>query len=296
MVSPPGERDAAILGPGRLGTLLAAALTRSGWRVRAVGGGQPEARARLAQLVAGARPCDDVVEAARRGRLVVLAVPDDALEPLARELALAGAVGEGRRVVHVAGSRGLEVLSAAARAGAGTAGCHPAMTVPAGSTDPDLLLGVAWAVSARSADRGWAHALVTDLGGEPTDLRDDVRGLYHAGLAVGSNTVGAAVVLARRLLLAAGIEDPAAFLGPLVRASAANALEHGAAALTGPVVRGDVGTVRTHLDALERDLPELADAYRSLSQVLLTQVAPGLPADQHALLAALLSPSVDTPS
>lgn len=295
MVSAPGPRDVAVIGPGRVGTLLAAALTRAGHRVRAVGGGQPDARQRLAGLVAGARACDDVVEAAGRGRLVVLAVPDDALEGLVRELALAGVLGEGRRVVHVAGSRGLGVLSAAARAGAGTAACHPAMTVPAGSTDPDLLLGVAWAVTARPADRGWAHTLVADLGGEPVDLRDDVRGLYHAGLAVGSNTVGAAVVVARRLLLAAGIDDPAAFLGPLVRVSAANALEHGAAALTGPVVRGDAGTVRTHLDVLARDLPELAGAYRALSQVLLEQVAPALPAERAAVLAALLSPSVEAP-
>lgn len=280
--------DVAIIGPGRVGTLLTVGLVRAGHRVVAVGGGTTASRARLTSLVAGIRAVEEPTEAARRAELVVLTVPDDALEEVATGLAVSGAVGDGQRVVHVAGSRGLDVLDRAALAGARTAACHPAMTVPAGSSDPDVLVGAAWAVTAREADLGWARELVTDLGGDPQAVPDEVRTLYHAGLAVGSNAVGAAVAVARRLLLAARVDAPEAFLGPLVRASVDNVLARGAVALTGPVVRGDVGTVSRHLAAIEADLPELAADYRALAAVTLDQVRPALPADTAAALDALL--------
>jgi predicted short-subunit dehydrogenase-like oxidoreductase (DUF2520 family) len=266
----------AVLGPGRVGTLLAVACVRAGHRVVGLGGGSPASRARLAGLVAGARPEADVAAAVAGAELVLLTVPDDALEEVVTALTVADALGPGQRVVHVAGSRGLGVLRRAALAGARVAACHPAMTVPRDSTDPDLLVGVAWAVTAPPEDRSWAHDLVGDLGGDPHDVADDARVLYHAGLALGANAVGAAVVLARRLLLAARVDAPHAFLGPLVEASVGNALAHGADALTGPVVRGDLGTVAGHLQGLDRDLPELADGYRHLSRVILDQVRPEL--------------------
>lgn len=278
----------AVIGPGRMGTLLAAALARAGHRVVAVGGGSEESRQRLVSRVAGARPHDDPATAVGGAELVVLTVPDDALEGVVTDLVVADALGEDHRVVHLAGSRGTGVLRRAALAGAGTAACHPAMTVPSGSTDPELLVGVAWAVTATAADRGWAHDLVADLGGDAHDVADPDRALYHAGLVIGANAVGAAVVLARRLLLAARVDRPQEFLGPLVEASVDNALHHGAAALTGPVVRGDVGTVAGHLDGLDADLPELARAYRQLSRVLLDQVRPSLDADAAAALDRLL--------
>jgi predicted short-subunit dehydrogenase-like oxidoreductase (DUF2520 family) len=280
----------AIVGPGRVGTLLGAACTRAGWRVVAVAGGSEASRAAFAARVAGARSVADPTAAVRGVDLVWLTVPDDAIEPLVTELAVADAFGEGQRVVHVAGSRGLDVLRRAALSGARVAACHPAMTVPTGATDPDLLVGVAWAVTAASdADRAWAHDVVTDLGGDPHDVPDAARTLYHAALAVASNAVGAAVVTARRLLLAARVDRPEAFLGPLVEASVANAAARGAAALTGPIVRGDVGTIGRHLDAITADLPELADAYRYLALATLEPVRPALPAETVAALQALLA-------
>lgn len=288
-----GGRRVAVVGPGRVGKLLAVSLARAGWRPVAVAGGQAADRDRVAGLVAGCRPHASVVDATRRVDLVVLTTPDDALETVVTDLARADAIAEGQRLVHLAGSAGLAPLRRAALAGAGTAACHPAMTVPAGATDPDLLVGVAWAVTASPADRGWARQLVVDLGGDPHDVADDVRGLYHAALAVGSNAAAAAVVVARQLLLAARVAEPAAFLGPLARRSVDNALTSGAAALTGPVVRGDVGTVATHLEALAADVPELSAAYRDLARVLLGRVRAELSPSAAAELDALLDPDCD---
>jgi predicted short-subunit dehydrogenase-like oxidoreductase (DUF2520 family) len=278
----------AVIGPGRVGTLLAVALRRGGHRLVAVGGGGETAREELCRALPGARSFARPADAAARAELVVLCVPDDALEAVVTDLAVAEAVGEGQRVVHVAGSKGLAPLRRAGLAGAGLAACHPAMTVPTGSRDPDLLVGTAWAVTTQPQDRAWAHELVLDLGGDPHDVPDSARALYHAGLVVAANATGAVVSVARRLLLGAQIPDPSVFLGPLVEASVANVLSHGADALTGPVVRGDVGTLRGHLDELERDLPELADVYRSLARVVLSQVRPSLDAEVATRLDALL--------
>lgn len=278
----------AVIGPGRAGTLLALACIRAGYRVVAVGGGGAPSRERLTSLLAGVRSEPRPADAARRAQLVLLCVPDDALEDVVTELALEDALGDGSRVVHVAGSRGLAPLRRARLAGARVAACHPAMTLPAGSRDPEVLVGTAWAVTAAPDDRRWAHELVGDLGGDPHDVPDAARTLYHAGLVVGANAVGAVVSLARQLLLAARVEAPEAFLAPLVEASVANVLGHGAQALTGPVVRGDLGTVADHLDELHRDVPELAEAYRALSRVVLAQARPGLAPDVAARLSALL--------
>lgn len=281
--------DVAVVGPGRVGTVLAAALVRAGHRVVAVGGGSDASRDRFVSHVAGARPDPDPAVAARGSDLVLFATPDDVLEQVVRAVAAADALREGQYVVHVAGSRGLDVLSAAALAGARVAACHPAQTVPSGRPDPDVLVGAAWAVTAATDDLPWAEALVTDVGGEPHRVPDATRPLYHAALTVASNAVGAAVAVARQLLVGARVDDPAAFLTPLVAASTANVIDRGADALTGPVVRGDAGTIARHLATLDADVPHLATAYRNLTAVILDQVRPALTPEQATAIEAALS-------
>jgi predicted short-subunit dehydrogenase-like oxidoreductase (DUF2520 family) len=279
----------AIIGPGRVGTLLAVAFARASYRVVAVAGGSARARHEVSSLVAGVRPVDDLSEAAARAELLVVAVPDGAIEPVVTELVVEGGLDGSHRVVHVAGSLGLEPLRRAAAAGAGTAACHPAMTVPSGAVDPELLIGTPWGLTAGHADRTWARTLVTDLGGDPHDVPADRRLLYHAGLTLGSNAAGAAVAAARQLLIAARIDDPRVFLDPLVQASVRNASERGAVALTGPVVRGDLGTVAAHLTAIAEDLPALVDAYRALTAATLSLVRPSLSEEVAAAMEAIVA-------
>lgn len=281
----------AIVGPGRVGTVLAAALARVGHTVVATGGGGVAARARFRTRFPTAATFADPAAATPEADLVVIATPDDAVEPVVSALARADAVGDGQRVVHVAGSLGLAPLRRAHLAGARVAACHPAQTVPSAAAAADVLLGVAWAVTAAPDDRGWARDLVTQVGGLPHEVADDRRALYHAGLVVGSNVVGAAVSVARQLLRAASIGDPAAFLASLAHPSVDNVLADGAAAITGPVVRADVGTLRRHLDGLDADAPTLAAAYRTLSAVVLGQVRPSLDPEQAKAVEAALAPN-----
>lgn len=277
-------RDVAVIGPGRVGTAIALALVRGGRRIVAASDGGGGSAARLAERIAGCRPHDDPATAAAAAELVLVTVPDDAIAEVVAEVARADGWGPQHKVVHCSGAVGLDALRLAARAGARVAACHPAQTVPAGA-DAEALVGVPWAVTCAVADGDWAHELVTATGGDPFPLAEGARTLYHAALTVGANAAGAAVAVARQLLLAAGVDDPQRVLGPLAEASVHNVARSGASALTGPVVRGDAGTVAKHLAALDQDLPRLAQAYRALQGVVLDQVAAGLDPDDVRALA-----------
>jgi predicted short-subunit dehydrogenase-like oxidoreductase (DUF2520 family) len=279
---------AALIGPGRLGTLIAHALSASGTPVVRVAGGSDTSRARLRAGLAGVRdvPLEEVTQGVS---LVVIATPDAAIAEVVDRLVQADTLDESHGVVHLAGVHGLAPLRRAGLAGARIAALHPATTAPSGATDPSLLHGVAWAVTTVAGDRSWAHELVEGLGGDPFDVPEQERVRYHAALALASNAVGAAVVAARRLLSSAGIEDPARLLGPIAHASIDSAAAAGAPALTGPIVRGDVTTVREHLRAIGPDHLEVARAYRSLSQAVLEAVRPALDDEVAAELDVLLS-------
>jgi predicted short-subunit dehydrogenase-like oxidoreductase (DUF2520 family) len=287
-VNASGRQRAALIGPGRLGTLVAHALNAAGIPLVTVAGGSETARERLCSAIAGARP-SEVAAAPVGATLVVLAVPDGAIAGVVDELARAGTLDETHGVVHLAGVHGLAPLRRAGLAGARIAALHPVVTAPSGAQDPALLHGAAWAVTTVAGDRAWAHDLVHRLGGDAFDVPDGARVRYHAALATASNAVGAAVVTARRLLRASGIDEPERLLAPLARASLESALQSGAPALTGPIVRGDVGTIAAHLAALGPEMPELNEAYRVLARAVLASVGPSLAPDTVDALRDLLA-------
>lgn len=281
------RREVAVIGPGRVGTALALALVRGGDRVVAAADADGGSAAALAERIAGCRVAPDPAQAVAEADTVLVTVPDDAIEEVVTALAVTDAWTARHHVVHCSGVRGLDPLRRASLAGARVAACHPAQTVPVGA-DADTLLGASWAVTAAESDRAWAHDLVVAAGGDPFDLREEDRALYHAALTLGSNAVGAALAVARQLLLGARVPAPDRVLRPLVEASVTNVLTHGASALTGPVVRGDVGTVQRHLAALDLDVPELAAAYRALQRVVLEQATRAGAGFDRAALAAVL--------
>lgn len=275
----------AIIGPGRLGTLVAVALSRSGYRVAAIAGGSEQARQRLAQTLGGAHTYDDLAEAVAAAELVILAVPDRALEAVVRSLAASDVFRPAHHVVHLAGAYGCDVLALAAKAGARVAACHPAVSVPLIVTDPDRLVNVAWALTAAPADRDFAAGLIADLAGTPYLVAEDRRVLYHAALTLASNATAAALVSARRLLTAAGVDAPELFLTPLATASVALAVRDGVDGVSGPVVRGDIDTLRRHAKTIAADLPACQLAYEAFTKATVhTVVAANPRVDADSLL------------
>jgi predicted short-subunit dehydrogenase-like oxidoreductase (DUF2520 family) len=253
-----------LIGTGRVGTVLAAALTAAGHRVVAATGGSPDSVDRAARLLPGVplRPADEV--AARCG-LVLVAVPDDVLAPLVAGLAELRAWQPGMLVVHTSGAHGAGVLAPAARAGARTIAMHPAMTFTGAAADLGRLAGTTFGVTTEHPAA--ARALVADLGGELVEVAEADRPLYHAALVVGANHLVTLVNEAADLLARAGVAEPAQVLLPLLHAALDNALRSGDAALTGPVSRGDAGTVAGHLRVLGERAPDAVPGYAAMARL-----------------------------
>ena len=244
--------DVGVVGCGRVGAVLGAALARVGHRVVAASGVSAASRARAEALLPGVPllPADDV---ARQASLLLLCVPDDALPGLVAGLAETGALRPGQLVAHVSGRHGLAVLQPAVDRGCLPLALHPVLPFTGTELDLVRLAGASFGVTAPEVLRPVGEALVLETGGEPVWVEDALRPLWHAAHAHGANPLVALGAQAADLLRAAGADDPAAVLAPLLGAALDGALRSGDAALTGPVSRGDAGTVRAHLDALPAD-------------------------------------------
>jgi predicted short-subunit dehydrogenase-like oxidoreductase (DUF2520 family) len=184
-------------------------------------------------------------------------------------LSASGAIREGQVVVHTSGRHGLAVLEPAREVGALTLAMHPAMTFTGTALDLPRLAGCVFGVTAEEPDRALTESLVADLGGRPMWVPEEMRTLYHAGLAHGANHLVTLVSEAMGLLSAAGVSDPSGTLRPLLQAALDNALAQGDAALTGPIVRGDVETVRAHLADLVADAPQTLASYVTMARATL---------------------------
>jgi predicted short-subunit dehydrogenase-like oxidoreductase (DUF2520 family) len=199
---------------------------------------------------------------------VLLAVPDDVLPGLVRGLAAAGCFRSGQIVVHTSGAHGTASLAAAAEHGAMPLALHPVMTFTGRPEDVARLAGCCVGVTATADDEtAWnvGEALVVEMGAEPVRVAEEVRPLYHAALAHGANHLVTLVRDCVEILERAGVGQSERLVAPLLSAALDNSLRHGDRALTGPVARGDTGTVRVHLAELERIDPELAGTYRVLA-------------------------------
>ena len=262
----PARLAVGVVGAGRVGPVLASALALAGHRIVAVSAVSDGSRRRAAALLPGVpiRPVDDVV---REAELVLLTVPDDALGGLVDGLAATGVVRPGQLIVHASGSQGLGILEPVTRLGALPLALHPVMTFAGVPEDVARLAGCSFGITAPTELRPVGEALVVEMGGEPVWIADEMRPLYHAALASGANHLVTLVNTAADLLQAVGVEQPARMLGPLLGAALDNALRRGDAALTGPVARGDAGTVATHLEVLARVSPPALTAYAALARV-----------------------------
>jgi predicted short-subunit dehydrogenase-like oxidoreductase (DUF2520 family) len=263
--APPRLR-VGVVGTGRAGAVLGAALARCGHHVVAAYAVSDVSRLRAEALLPGVplRPVDEVVAAAD---LVLLTVPDDVLPGLVAGLAETATVRPGQFVAHASGRYGYAVLDPLTRLGALPLALHPVMTFTGTSIDLNRLTGAPFGVTAPEQLRPVAEALVVEMGGEPVWVAEGSRALYHAALAHGANHLVTLVAQTMELLSAAGVDQPARLVAPLLSAALDNALRYGDQALTGPVARGDAGTVAAHVRELGETSPEAKVAYVALARV-----------------------------
>ncbi|MBO2451539.1 DUF2520 domain-containing protein [Actinomadura barringtoniae] len=262
----PARLSVGVVGAGRVGTALGAALARAGHRLVAASAVSEESRRRAGERLPGAAigTPQEVVAAAD---LILLTVPDDALPELAAGLVATDVAVAGKLFAHTSGRYGTAVLDPVTRAGALPLALHPVMTFTGREDDVSRLSGISFGVTAPDPLRPVAEALVLEMGGEPAWITEEARPLYHAALAGGANHLVTLVVESMDLLREAGVAEPGRMLGPLLGAALDNALRLGIGGLTGPVARGDSGTVADHVAELGRVSPAGLRAYVALARL-----------------------------
>ena len=292
MTTDPLLGNVGFIGAGALGTTLAQAMHRCGYRVCAVASRTAASAERLAAAIPG---CEDTSpqKVADRCDTVFLTVPDDAIGDVAAFLRWRA----GQAVVHCSGALSLDVLSAATDACALAGAMHPLQTFTAGVDPTAAFQGIACAIEAPAPLRATLDDLAVRLGGWPISLSSEDRVLYHASAIAACGLIATLLKLACDLWSGIpGLEEQGMrALLPLTRSTLGNIERQGLpAALTGPAARGDVGVVQMHLDALSERAPGFLPLYAALSLASLpiAREKGTLAGPQEALLCELLMASV----
>jgi len=204
-----------------------------------------------------------------RPAVVILAVRDDAIRPLAGALAAAGAIDSRQVVLHLSGVHGQEALGPLVGSRAALGSLHPLQTISEPERAAERLKGAWAAVEGMPRAVETAEQLAQDVGLRPFRIASQAKPMYHAGAVFASNYFVVVEAVAQRLLRHAGLTDAEAWqaLRPLVEGTLENLGRLGPlGALTGPVARGDEATIRRHVEALTQDDAAL---YRVLGRAAL---------------------------
>ena len=223
-----GRLGVGIVGSGRVGPVLGAALAGAGHAVVGISALSPESRERAEVMLPGA-PILDVPTIVERSELVILAVPDAELPGLVAGLAETGAWVPGQLVLHTAPGFGISVLQPALAAGAIPLAVHPALAFTGTSVDLVRLRDAFCAVTAPAPVLPIGQALVVEMGAEPVVVDERDRAAYAEAIATAAGFSSAIVEQSIGLLRGIGVDEPGGLLAPLVRSAVENALTAGAA-------------------------------------------------------------------
>lgn len=264
--SGPGERPVTgIVGAGAVGTALGVALQRAGWPVAAAASRDAGRRERFARLVPGARVFAEADALVDDVELIILCVPDDALPGLAGELRLYS----GQAMIHTSGVLGPEVLEPAMAAGTQVGAFHPLVAFADTERSVAALHGAAVAIEGDDQLAALLGEMAEALGAVPVRLVPGTKAAYHAAAVLSAGGFVALLDAITELGRVAGLDEAGslAIYGRLVEQTLGNARALGVhAALTGPMTRGDVGTLAAHLAALRTHAPAALDLYRAAGE------------------------------
>lgn len=244
-----GKPRLAFVGAGRVGTVLAIAFSRAGWDVTAVASRDEGRRTRFVAQVAGARGFLEPHAVLDDADLVFLTVPDDAIAGAAEELRLYS----GQAIVHTSGALPASVLAPAMAAGTSMGSFHPLVAFADTDQALDDLRGATVALEGDETLLPVLAELAESIGARPVLLPEGGKAAYHAAAMMAAGGLVGLLDAIARVAAVAGLDERTAIsvYAPLARQALANSERLGIdAALTGPLLRGDVGTVRGHLAVL----------------------------------------------
>jgi predicted short-subunit dehydrogenase-like oxidoreductase (DUF2520 family) len=259
------QRDIGFIGTGTVGTALAVRLSDKGYPVVAVYSREKQSAQRLAEQVPGCSAYENAQATADNADLIFITTPDDAIAQVASDIQW----HRGQGVVHCSGADSLGILEPAKRHGAFVAGFHPLQTFASVAHAIENIPGSTFAIEAEepllSLLKDMAHA----LGGNWVRLAAGDKVVYHAAAVIACNYLVTLVKLSTDLWHSFGVGTPEATqaLLPLLRGTLNNIQNVGIPkCLTGPIARGDLGTVEKHIAALELSAPDILPTYRELGR------------------------------
>ena len=256
----------AIIGSGKVGTAVGYLLKRAGHDIVSVADLIME-EAQRAVAYTGGEPTTDLVRAARGADCILITTNDDAISTACATVAEGGGVGKGDKVVHTSGAGGLDLLRSASRRGAQTACIHPLQTFADVESAIGKIPGSTFGITADEEILPWACRIVEDLGGRPFHVRAEDKVLYHAAACMASNYLVTLLYLVEEVYGRMGLarEEAIRAFWPLVKGTIENLESKGTIpSLTGPIARGDGGTVRKHMQGFRTRFPELSKIYREM--------------------------------
>ncbi|WP_440710226.1 Rossmann-like and DUF2520 domain-containing protein [Herbiconiux sp. YIM B11900] len=227
-----GRLGVGIIGAGRVGPVIGAALAGAGHALVGVSAISEASRERADAMLPGV-PVLPIPELVERSELVIIAIPSDQLAALVKGLADTGAWQPGQLVLHTAAAFGVEVFAPARAAGVIPLAVHPAMSFTGTSVDLARLAGTHFAVTAPTPVLPIAQALVVEMGGEPVVVDEADRAAYAEAIETATTFSSAIVEQAAGILSGIGVEGPGRLLAPLVRSSVENALTRAGGSLAG---------------------------------------------------------------
>jgi len=290
------DMDATVgfVGAGRLGTSVAAGLHRAEINVVAVSSRSLASAESLAERVPGCAPVPTSQDVADIADVVFITTGDAEITLVAQEIAWR----EGQGVIHCSGARPLSDLAAAHDSGARIGGLHPLQTFPTPDS-ADLIPGASAAVG--SEDPGlldWLQKVVYVLEAKPFTIKEEHRAVYHASAVMACGLVASLMGLAAEVWEEMGVSraDALTALRPLTAATVEAVGREGMPeAITGPAVRGDVETIRMHLEAMKHLPARLSHAYTALNYdaMSLFEERDGLSAEAGAEIKELFRQSLE---
>lgn len=263
------QRDAvAILGLGKVGTAVGNLLRSAGYEIVAVAG-RSIANLRQGITYTGGEAFTDFSAAAALADCIMITTSDDAIASVCSEICQRGAIHPGKKVIHMSGAGGLVLLSPATKAGASVASIHPLQSFASVEGAISSIPGSTFGITADKEIQDWSEQLVQDLGGNPFTIADEDKPLYHAAACLASNYLTTLIYNVEAIYQSLGIAPAEALRAfwPLVKGTMKNIENNGTMqALTGPISRGDAGTVAKHLAALQDRFPTLLPLYCTLGK------------------------------
>jgi len=257
------------VGCGTVGTALGRLLTRSGYSITGVATQSLDTAGRAAKKVGARNFSDSPWEISKGAQIVFLTTPDDVIQSTCADIARHGGFDKGSVVVHCSGALCSEILSSARDCQAMVASVHPLQSFASVKQAEQILPGSYWGVEGEKPALDMVRQLVQDLGGICLEIGSGGKTLYHAAAVVASNYLVALLDVALALHRQAGMAPEVSFkaLLPLIDGTLKNIGAKGIPqALTGPIARGDVETVKAHLKAIAACPAELATIYKVLGR------------------------------